>query len=161
MTEWLHSLTFKGFPPDAKSRLIGKHPDVGKDWKQEEKGMAENEMVGWHHHLNGYEFKQTLGVGEGQGSLVHCSPWGHKEPDTTEWLDNSNSIELPGGAGSQEPACQWRKCWRPRFSLWVQKIHWRRAWLPIPAFWPGESHGQWSLEGYSLQGCRVGHDWST
>ena len=161
MTEWLHSLTFEGFPPDAKSRLIGKHPDVGKDWKQEEKGMAENEMVGWHHQLNGYEFKQTLGDDEGQGSLVRCSPWGRKEPDTTEWLDNSNSIGLPGGAGSQEPACQWRKRRRPRFSLWVRKIHWRRAWLPIPAFWPGASHGQWSLGGYSLQGCRVGHDWST
>ena len=59
-----------------------KDPDIGKDGKQE-KATTENEMVGWHQ-LNGYEFKQTLGDGEGQGSLVCCSPWGRKESDTTE-----------------------------------------------------------------------------
>ena len=76
------------WPPDVKSRLIGKDPYAGKDWGQEEKGMTENEMVGWHHWLNGYEFEQTLGNGEGQGSWVCCSPWGLKESDTTEWLNN-------------------------------------------------------------------------
>ena len=62
-------------------------PDSGQDWRQEEKGMTEDEMVGWHHWLNGHEFEQVLGVGDGQGTLVCCSPWGHKELDTTEWLN--------------------------------------------------------------------------
>ena len=61
--------------PDAKSLLIGKNPDAGKDWRQEEKGTIEDEMVGWHHWLNGYESKQAPGDCEGQGSLVCCRPW--------------------------------------------------------------------------------------
>ena len=65
-------------PPDAKSWLIGKDPNAGKDWKQEEKGETEDEMVGWHHQLNGHEFEQALGVGNGQGSLACCSPWGRR-----------------------------------------------------------------------------------
>ena len=64
--------------PDVKSQLIGKDPYCGKDWRQEEKGTSENEMVGWHHQLNGHEFEQTPGDGEGQGSLVCCSPWGRR-----------------------------------------------------------------------------------
>ena len=70
-----------------KSQLIGKDPDARKDRRQEEKGTVEDEMVGWHHHLNEHGFEQTLGVGEGQGSLVCCSPWGHKELDMTEQLN--------------------------------------------------------------------------
>jgi len=66
--------------------LIGKNPDAGKDWGQEEKGTTEDEMVGWYHWLNGHEFEQTPGVGDGQGSLVWWSPWGHKTLDTTEQL---------------------------------------------------------------------------
>ena len=66
------------WPPDGKSCLIGKDPDAGKDWRREEKGMTEDEMVGWHHQLNGHEFEQTLGDGEGLGSLACCSPWGHR-----------------------------------------------------------------------------------
>ena len=66
------------WPPDAKSQLTGKDPDVRKDWGREEKGVTEDEMVGWHHRLSGHEFEQTLGDSEGQGSLVCCSPWGHK-----------------------------------------------------------------------------------
>ena len=62
------------WPPDAKNWLIGKDPDAGKDWGQEEKGETEDEMVGWHHQHSGHEFEQTLGDGEGQGSLVHSSP---------------------------------------------------------------------------------------
>ena len=69
------------WPPDAKNWLLGKDPDDGKDWRQEEKGTTEDEMVGWHHRLNGHEFEQTLGDGEGQGSLECCSPWGYKELD--------------------------------------------------------------------------------
>ena len=68
--------------PDVKSWLIGKDPDAGKDWGQEEKGTTEDEMVGWHHQLDGHEFEQALGDGEGQGGLVCCSPWGRKELDT-------------------------------------------------------------------------------
>ena len=75
------------WPPDAKNWLIGKDPDAGKDWRQEEKGTTEDEMAGWHHQLDGHEFKQTLGVGDGQRSLECCSPWGHKESDTTERLN--------------------------------------------------------------------------
>ena len=76
------------WPPDAKNWLTGKDPDAGKDWRQEEKG---DEMVGWHHWLNGHEFEQTPGVGEGQGSLACCSPRGHKEFDMTEWLNWTES----------------------------------------------------------------------
>ena len=73
---------------DAKSWLIGKDPDAGKDWGQEEKGTTEDKMVGWHHWLNGEEFEQTLEGGEGQGILVCSSPQDHKELDTTEQLNN-------------------------------------------------------------------------
>ena len=75
------------WPPDVKSWLIGKDPDAGKDWRQEEKGMTEDEMVGWHHWPDGHEFEQPPGVGDGQGSLACCSPWSHKELDMTEWLN--------------------------------------------------------------------------
>jgi len=75
------------WPPDAKSWLIGKDPDAGKDWRWEEKGMTEDEMVGWHHWLSGHEFGWISGVGDGQGGLVCCSPWGHKKSDTTEQLN--------------------------------------------------------------------------
>ena len=64
------------WPPDAKSWLIGKAPDAGKGWRREEQGMTEDEMVGWHHWLDGHEFEQTPGDSEGQGSLACCSPWG-------------------------------------------------------------------------------------
>ena len=71
-----------------KSWLIGKNSDCGKDWAQEEKGMTEDEMVGWHHRLDGHEFEQALGAGDGQGGLACCSPWGHKELKMTEPLNN-------------------------------------------------------------------------
>ena len=73
--------------PDVKSWLIWKEPDAGKDWGQEEKGTTEDEMVGWHHWLNGHEFGQTPGVGDGQGGLMCCGSWGRKESDMTEWLN--------------------------------------------------------------------------
>ena len=75
------------WPPDAKSWLIWKDPDAGKDWGQEEKGTTEDEMVGWHHQLSGHGFGWTPGVGDGQGSLASCGSWGCKESDTTEWLN--------------------------------------------------------------------------
>ena len=67
--------------------LLRRATDAGEDWGQGEKGMTEDEMVGWHHRLDGYEFEQALGVGDGQGSLARCSPWGRKELDTTEQLN--------------------------------------------------------------------------
>ena len=72
------------WPPDVKSPLIGKDPDAGKDGGWEEKGVKKGEMVGWHHRLNGHEFEQAPGDGEGQGSLACCSPWDHKELDTID-----------------------------------------------------------------------------
>ena len=74
-------------PPDAKSQLIGKDPDAGKDWRQEDKGTTENEMIGYHHRFNGHEFEQAPGDGEGQGSLECCNSWGCKESDMTEQMN--------------------------------------------------------------------------
>ena len=86
------------WPPHEKIWFIGKDLDAGKDRRQEEKGTTEDEMVGWHQQLNGHEFEQTLGDGYGQESLECCSPWGHKESDTTEWLNNNNLTQ------------KWQKC---------------------------------------------------
>ena len=74
-------------PPHAKSWLIGKDPDAGRDWGQEEKGMTEDKMAGWHHWLDGHEFESTPGVGDGQGGLACCDSWDRKESDTTERLN--------------------------------------------------------------------------
>ena len=86
------------WPLDVKNWLTGKDPDAGKDWRQE-KGTTEDEMVGWYHRLDGHEFEQDLGVGDGQGSLACCSPWDHKESDVTErlnWIELKHSpVELP------------------------------------------------------------------
>ena len=75
------------WPLDVKNWLTGKDPDAGKDWRQEEKGTTEDEMFGWHYQLNEHEFEQAPGVGDGQGSLACCSPWGCKEWDMTERLN--------------------------------------------------------------------------
>ena len=137
------------WPPGGKTWLIGKDPDAGKDWKQEEKGTREDEMVGWHHRLNKREFEQALGVGDGQGSLACCSPWGHKESDMTEqlnWTDYCTSIAqvfLDSSVG-QESTCN-------------AGYPWRRERLSTPVFWPGKFHGWYRSMG--LQ--RVGHDWAT
>ena len=75
------------WPPDVKNWLIRNDPNAGKDWRQEEKEMTEDEMVGWHHWLDGHESEQALGVGEGQGSQACCRTWDHKELDKTERLN--------------------------------------------------------------------------
>ena len=82
------------WPPHAKSWLIGKDSDAGRDWGQEEKGTTEDEMAGWHHWLDGHEFEWTPGVGDGQGGLACCDSWGCKESDTTEWL-NWTELMIP------------------------------------------------------------------
>jgi len=89
------------WPPDAESQFIGKDPDAGKDWGHE-KGVTEDEMVGWHHWLNGHEFEPTSGNSEGQGSLACCSPWGHKELDMTEQLNDNNKKQYYVNINSQE-----------------------------------------------------------
>ena len=77
------------WPPHTKSWLIGNDPDAGRDWGQEEKGMTEDEMAGGHHWLDGREFEWTPGDGDGQRGLVCCDSWGHKQSDTTEWLNRT------------------------------------------------------------------------
>ena len=113
--------------PDVKSQFIGKGPDAGKDWRQEEKGVTEDEMVGWYHWLNGHEFEQTLGDGEGQGSLVCCSPRGCKELDTTEWLNNFSR-----GCSQADRAWSWG------FSYWKSRAGSRAPGQLLAALW-----GQW------------------
>ena len=83
------------WPPDVKNWIIWKDLDAGKDWKQE-KGMTEDEMVGWRHRLDGHEFEQAPGVGDGQGSLACCRPWGVKELDMTEWLNWTENNQKMG-----------------------------------------------------------------
>ena len=99
-------------PPDGKSQLIRKDPDVGKDWRQE-KGMTEDEMVGWHHQLNAHEFEQAPGDGEGQGSLVCCSPWGHKD------VGHNWATEKQQGLGanytSKMSASKGSSRWKPQY----------------------------------------------
>ena len=80
------------WPPQAKSWLIGKDSDAGRNWWQDEKGTTEDEMAGWHHQLDGHEFEWTPGVGDGQGGLACCSSGGHKELDMTEQLNWSELI---------------------------------------------------------------------
>ena len=108
--KWRHHFAHKGpysqsydveaetpilWPSDAKSWLIWKYPDAGKDWGQEEKGMTEDEMVEWHDQLNGHEFGWTPGVGDGQGGLACCGSRGRKESDTTEQLNWTELMFFP------------------------------------------------------------------
>ena len=98
------------WPPHAKSWLIGKHFDAGRDWGQQEKGMTEDEMAGWHDWLDGHESEWTPGDGDGQGGLACCDSWGRKELDTTEHLNWTD----------------WLICMIPlslALLFWVQDIH--------------------------------------
>ena len=97
------------WPTDVKNWLIRKDPDSGKDWRWEN-GMTEDEMVGWHHRLDGHEFEWTLGVGDGQGGLAYCDSWGCTESDTTEqlnWTDSACEILIPS-AGLEPGIWQWK-----------------------------------------------------
>ena len=135
------------WPPDAKNWLIWKDPDAGKDWRREEKGTTEDEMVGWYHRVNGYELGWTLGAGDGQGSLVCCSPWGHKELDMTERLNWTKLKSFPGCSVVKNPPVNSGNIKLHAFDLWVRKIRWRRKWQTTPEFLPGKSHGQRNLVG--------------
>ena len=145
------------WPPNAKSWLIGKDLNAGKGWGQEEKEVTEDEMVGWHHGLNGHGFGCTPGVGDGQGGLVCCSSWGRKESDTTEqlnWtelnpqdltglsrkLNDVIYIRASGGASDKEPACQCRKHKRHGFDLWYVGL--------ISGL--GRSPGEWHVNPWSI-----------
>ena len=100
--------TLVPWPPHAKSWLIGKDPDAGRDWGQEEKGTTEDEMAGWHHRLNGREW--TPGVGDGQGGLACCDSWGCKESDTTEQL-NWSELRICWLAPHPTHPSWWTHCW--------------------------------------------------
>ena len=121
----------KLWPPDRKSQLIGKDPDAGKDWGQEEKGVTEDEMVEWHHWLNGHVFEQTQGDSEGQASQTCCSSRGCKEFGISEQLNNSNSIisrwgkQEPTGSSFQKP-CPLGQFPKPVFPL---------QWLTVGQNW--------------------------
>ena len=109
------------WPPEGKNWLIWKDPDAGKDWGQEEKGTTEDEMVGWHHQLNGHGFGWTPGVGDGQGGLACWGSWGRKESDTTERLNWTGimTVGLPWWLRGKESAHHCRRC---VFDPWVGKI---------------------------------------
>ena len=119
--------------PPAKSWLIGKDSDAGRDWGQEEKGTTEDEMAGWHHWLDARESEWTPGVCFGQGGMACCDSWGRKESDTTEQLIWSDQI---------------------RSEASNRRMHWHTT----PVLLPGESQGWGSLVDCSLWGRRVGHD---
>ena len=95
------------WPPVVKNWLIWKDGDTEKDWRQE-KGTTEDEMIGWHHWLNGHEFVYTPGVGDRQGSLACCSPWSFKESDTSEWLNLTELTE--NYCPCTEYDCNWKEC---------------------------------------------------
>ena len=136
------------WPPDVKSRLIGKDPDAGKDWRQEEKEAIEDEMVGRHHWLNGHEFEQTQGDSKGHRSLVCCSSMA-PHSSTLAW-----KILWPEEPGRLQSMGSLRvgHDWSTSLSLFTF-MHWRRKWQPTPVFLPGESQGQGSLVGCLLWGC--------
>ena len=112
------------WPLDVNSWLTGKHPEAGKDWRQEEKGTTEDEMVGWHHQLNGQEYEQTLGDNEGQRSLVYCSPWGR---EGSEWQQLNNKHRENRGS-----------CHESHQMAWLQG-----APVTVPLMWMGSPTGVW------------------
>ena len=114
------------WPPHAKSWLIGKDSDAGRDWGQEEKGMTEDEMAGWHHWFDGHESEWTPGVGDGQGGLVCCDSWGRKKSHTTErliWSDVLGTM-LPAGPTKMNKDLNSKFCFQKQMSCsrtWTKK----------------------------------------
>ena len=108
------------WPPDMKNWLTRKDPDAGKDWRQGEKGTTEDEIVEWHHWLNEHEFEQAPGVGDGQGSLKSCSPWGCKESDMTEWLNWTEDLRV---LSSQKNYFKYYCCLVAKSCLTLVRLH--------------------------------------
>ena len=133
------------WPLDVKNWLIWKDSDAREDWRQEEKVMTEDEMVGWHHRLDGYEFEQAPWVGDVQGSLVCCSTWGHKELDMTLRLNWQKTLNITYVANV---VTLWKVEKRNRIARDLSK-----RWHPTPVLLPGKSHGRRSLVGCSPRGC--------
>ena len=111
------------WPPDAKSWLIGKDSDAGRDWGQEEKGLTEDEMAGWHHWLYGHEFEWTPGVGDGQRGLVCCDSWGRKESGMAEWLNWTRSPALADGFFTLAPPGKPQMSYISSISIRGQRIN--------------------------------------
>ena len=118
-------------PPHVKSWLIGKDPDAGRDWGQEEKGTTKDEMAEWHHCLDGHEFEWTLGFDDGQGVLACCDSFGLKESDTTEWLHFQFSLLCIGEGNCNPLQCSYLENPRDGRAWWaaVYKVAQSRTWL--------------------------------
>ena len=129
------------WPSDVKKRLIGKDPDAEQDWRQEEKWMTEDEMVGWHHWLGEHEFEQGPGVGDGgkPGMLL----WGHKESDMTEWTKLNKRLQFTGHL--------WCRHWTRHFLSIASHFHSSLRWEGPEQFCKGGNWGSERPEG--------GHDW--
>ena len=108
------------WPPDSKSWLIGKDPDAGKDWGQEEKGMTEDELAGWYYRLDGHELGWTPGVGDGQGGLAGCHSWGCKESDVTEWLNWTEMMTIGAYKKKMIRVGLWSE--KPRISILIRSM---------------------------------------
>ena len=122
------------WPPHAKSWLIGKDPDAGRDWGQEEKGTTEDEVAGCHHRLYGHEFEWTPGVGDGQGGLACSSPWGRKVLDTTEWLNWTELIIDIKQAAQCMSRCSFPfhfNQWKISELKWIIKLCWFFLFFPF------------------------------
>ena len=135
-------------PPDAKNWLISKDPDAGKNWKQE-KGMTEDEMAGWHHQCNGHKMKWVLGVGDGQGGLACCSPWGRKESDVTEWLNwtDANRWLIGKVSDAGKDGGQKKRASEDEMAGWHHQCNGHELWQPS-----GDGEGQGDLACCSLWG---------
>ena len=138
------------WPPHAKSWLIGKDPDAGRGWGQEEKGMTEAETAGWHHWLDAHESEWTPRVGNGQGGLACCDSWGRRVRH--DWATELNWSTILGASPMAQQSIIHLQCRRCGFNPWVGKIPWRRIWQSTPVFLPGETHRQRSLMDYSPKG---------
>ena len=139
------------WPPHAKSWLIWKDPDAGRGWGQEEKGMTEDKMAGWHHRLNGHEFEWTLGVGDGQEGLACCDSWGRKKSDTTEnlnWTDDPDNALL--GIHTEETRIERDTC-TPVFiaALFIIARTWKQPRCPSADEWIRKLWYIYTMEYYS------------
>ena len=140
--------------PDVKSWLIGKDSDAGKDWGQD-KRVTEDEMVGWHHQFNGHEFEQTLGDSEGQGSLACFSPWGCKETDTTERLNNKHGTGEPWDSQCTQSVnpCQ-------EIAWHSTQIKGKGSWMTLVSEVVSCARIQWSWSSIFLRALLFGEQWA-